>query len=44
MFYSMKRFNNINEEREFLLEKWKIEDENECNKSKKYRKVKENDE
>ena len=42
MFYSMKRFSNINEEREFLLEKWKKEDEDKCSKSKRYRKVKKN--
>jgi hypothetical protein len=44
MFYSMKRFSNISEEREFLREKWEKEDEVKCNKSKEYRKIKKNDE
>jgi hypothetical protein len=42
MFCSMKRFKNISEERDFYLKKWKIEDENKCDKSKRYRKVKKN--
>ena len=40
----MEKRLSVFEERELLLKKWKIEDENKCSKSKRYRKVKKNDE
>lgn len=40
----MRGFKSIEEEREYLMNKWKIEEnENRCNKSKRIGEVKEND-